>query len=66
MKEQLEITLPARTMTSTVRPRRNYQRRQRAQYWFNQMRQAVETAFDWKAAPAARPEQIYFALEKTR
>jgi len=30
----------------------------RAQWWFRQMRQAVDSAMAWKADPAVRPEQI--------
>jgi hypothetical protein len=29
----------------------------RAQWWFAQMRQAVNEALDWHSAPLARPEQ---------
>ena len=43
------------------RPVNRPQRRQtRAQWWFDRMREAVDKAFDWQAAPPARPEQIWF------
>ena len=29
------------------------------QWWFRRMRQVVDRAFDWQAAPPARPEQIW-------
>jgi len=64
MKQQLEITFEG--SKPCRRPFRRQQRRQRAHWWFNQMREIVDAAFDWKAAPTARPEQIYFPLEKRR
>jgi len=30
-----------------------------ANWWFTQMRQAVNHAFDWSSAPVARPVQTY-------
>ena len=33
----------------------------RAQWWFAQMRRAVDGARAWRPAPAARPEQTWFA-----
>jgi len=32
----------------------------RAQWWFHRMRQIVDSALDWQAAPSPRPEQIIF------
>jgi hypothetical protein len=32
----------------------------RAHWWFERMREAVDHALDWRPAPPARPEQIYF------
>jgi hypothetical protein len=32
----------------------------RAAWWFDRMRQIVQQAIDWEAAPAPRPEQIWF------
>ncbi len=32
----------------------------RAQWWFRQMREVVDKAFDWQPAPPARPQQIWF------
>ena len=37
-------------------------RRNRAQWWFRQMRLAVDRAMDWKTVPQARPEQTYMPL----
>jgi hypothetical protein len=64
MKQQLEITFDASTQ---CRPRfRSQQRRSKAQWWFTHMRNIVDTAFDWKTPRPARPEQIYFRLERDR
>ncbi len=30
----------------------------RAQYWFRQMRHAVDCAMDWQPRPTPRPEQL--------
>ena len=64
MKEQLEITFEAPTQWR--RPVRGQERRAKAQWWFTQMRQLVDAAFDWTAPTAPRPEQTYFRLEKRR
>ena len=56
--EQMELTFNAsRACPSTERPHR---RMTRARWWFQQMREAVDRAVDWKPVPPARPEQIYF------
>lgn len=43
---------------------RRTSRRQRrlssAKWWFDRMRQVVNEATEWRPAPAARPEQIWF------
>jgi hypothetical protein len=64
MKQQLEITFDGSTQ---CRPRfRSQQRRTKARWWFDQMRNIVDTAFDWTATRPPRPEQIYFRLGKDR
>jgi hypothetical protein len=40
---------------------RRQRRLRRADWWFEQMREVVDRAFDWKSAPPARPEQIWFS-----
>ncbi len=58
--EQIELNFVKRNETpASVRHGR---RRNRAQWWFLQMRLAVDRAVDWKPAPAARPEQTYMPL----
>ena len=42
---------------------RHERRRGRAQWWFHQMRLAVDRSLEWKSAPNARPEQIYMPLQ---
>jgi hypothetical protein len=37
----------------------------RAGWWFERMRQVVDKAFDWKAAPAPRPEQIWLEVYRS-
>lgn len=45
-----------------VRPvYRARQRSRRAAWWFERMRQVVDAAFDWSAAPQPRPEQTWLA-----
>lgn len=39
---------------------RRQRRLNRAQWWFQRMRQMVDRAVDWQPAPLARPEQIWF------
>ncbi len=57
MTEQMELSL------SNVRACQSASRRQRrlnrANWWFAQMRQVVDRAFDWQPAPEPRPEQIW-------
>lgn len=36
----------------------------RAQWWFQQMRQAVDQALDWQPVPAAPPQQTWLELTK--
>ena len=51
---QLELGLGNRIQRSSARKSRV----QRARWWFNRMRQAVDSAFDWQTAPA-RAEQMW-------
>jgi len=64
MRQQLEITFTASTPCRRIFQSR--ERRNKAQWWFNQMRQLVDTAFDWTSPNQPRPEQTYFRLEKER
>jgi hypothetical protein len=59
-RQQLEIQFdtPAQWTVAI----RNLQRRRRAQWWFARMRAVVEEALEWRAAPAARPQQVYLSL----
>ena len=57
---QLEMSFsasPKSRASFPPQPRRN-----RARWWFSQMRSAVDKALDWKPAPPARPEQTCLAL----
>jgi len=53
---QLEMSFGS---TPGLLPRRQ-RRLSRAQWWFQRMRQIVDRAIEWQAAPAPRPEQIWF------
>jgi hypothetical protein len=46
-------------------PRRQ-RRLQRAAWWFSQMRQLVNSAIDWEAAPKPRPAQSWLELSHPR
>jgi len=54
--QQMEIRFDS---SPAFRPFRRRRRRQltRARWWFAQMRQVVDCAWDWQSAPAARAEQ---------
>jgi hypothetical protein len=39
---------------------RRQRRLNRAQWWFQRMRQIVDRAVDWQPTPPPRPEQIWF------
>lgn len=57
---QLELGLDsAQRVTNSLNHRQR--RVSRAQWWFTQMRRAVDTALVWQPAPQVRPEQICFA-----
>jgi hypothetical protein len=58
--DQMELTLNSRAM----RPGRmaRQKRRQRAQWWFGQMRRVVDAAMEWQPTPSARPEQVHLTL----
>jgi len=56
--EQMELGFGnVRARALAQRPQR---RLSRASWWFQQMREVVDQARDWKPMPSARPEQIWF------
>lgn len=58
--DQMELGLStAQRLTNSLHHRQR--RRGRAQWWFAQMRRAVDAAIDWQPAPVARPEQTWFS-----
>jgi hypothetical protein len=64
---QMELTLPANAARLGLgRHGRRNRRRQRAQWWFGQMRRVVDAALEWRPAPEARPEQVYLTLTAKR
>ncbi|MEO5802752.1 MAG: hypothetical protein ABIR24_04420 [Verrucomicrobiota bacterium] len=59
-KEQMELGFNG---TIVCRVTEHRQRRlSRAQWWFKQMRRAVDCALDWKPTPNARAEQVHLKL----
>jgi len=56
--EQIEITFNNGPLCQSVTRRRR--RLNRAQWWFQRMRQVVDRAAEWHSAPEPRPEQTWF------
>jgi hypothetical protein len=54
---QLELGLGK----NACHPMRRSSRARRSQWWFDRMRQIVESAPDWRPCPPGRPEQMWFA-----
>ncbi|MBM3848308.1 MAG: hypothetical protein FJ405_18725 [Verrucomicrobia bacterium] len=61
--QQTELNF-SQSPSQSCRVARKERRRTRAQWWFQQMRAAVDRAVDWKVVPAARPEQLYMGLSE--
>jgi hypothetical protein len=59
-KEQMELGFNQTTVCPTIKQRQR--RMSRAQWWFKQMRRAVDCAMEWQPAPNARPEQVHMKL----
>jgi hypothetical protein len=61
MNSQLELVFgQTQECRSVARRQRARRRTQRAQWWFNRMREAVDRALDRVPAAAPRPEQLVF------
>jgi len=59
-KEQMELGFNG---TIACRATGTRQRRSsRSEWWFKQMRRAVDCAMDWQPSPKARPEQVHLKL----
>jgi hypothetical protein len=55
-KQQLEMSFENPVaFRPVIRPQR---RKVRARWWFEQMRQVVDRAWDWEPAPLTHPEQV--------
>ena len=57
---QLELSFDALRVRSTPTTTTRRPSIHNAQWWFQRMRQIVNSALDWQPAPAPRPEQIDF------
>ena len=58
---QIELNFNS-SLTPPIKIVRLERRRSRAQWWFQQMRSAVDKAVDWKPMRMPRPEQLYMGL----
>jgi hypothetical protein len=58
-QKQLELSLAGAHRCPRIVQRER--RVNRANWWFNQMRQVVDRAFEWQPAPRFKPEQIMLA-----
>jgi hypothetical protein len=56
---QLELSLGASPVTQSLRTQRPPSPFT-SRWWFHQMHQIVDCAFDWQPAPPPRPEQTWF------
>jgi hypothetical protein len=61
-QKQLELELAGANRCPRVVQRQ--QRMNRANWWFSQMRQVVDRAFDWEPSPRFQPEQILLGEEQ--
>jgi hypothetical protein len=60
----MELGLEAKSRRLARQGRR--QRRQRAQWWFAQMRRVVGAAMEWRSEGQGRPAQVYLELASKR
>jgi hypothetical protein len=58
--KQMELRLEAKRVRVSDRQKQNP--KQRAQWWFSQMRRVVDAALEWQPTPSGRREQVYLAL----
>ena len=63
-QEQMELGLA--TANNCTRLAQREPHPNRATWWFGQMRQVVDRAFDWEPAPRFQPEQILFSQGRSR
>jgi hypothetical protein len=63
-QKQLELGLAGANRCPRLTQRQ--QRMNRANWWFSQMRQVVDRAFDWQPAPRFQPEQILLGEEQMK
>ncbi|MDB6021414.1 MAG: hypothetical protein JWQ04_1271 [Pedosphaera sp.] len=63
-QKQLELELAGANRCPHVMKRDS--RANRANWWFGQMRQVVDRAFEWEPAPRFQPEQTLLSESDTR
>ena len=61
---QMEFSLNGKSHRLARQARR--QRRERAQWWFAQMRRVVDAAMEWRPETQGRPAQVYLELAAKR
>jgi hypothetical protein len=61
---QMELSLEAKSHRRARQARR--QRRERAQWWFAQMRRVVNAAMEWRPESQGRPAQVLLELAAKR
>jgi hypothetical protein len=66
MTTQKQMELELATANKCPRVAQREQHQNRATWWFGQMRQVVDRAFDWEPAPRFQPEQILFGQTRSR
>jgi hypothetical protein len=59
INQQMELGLGKSRFCRSSR-RGAHSKSERARWWFQRMRQAVDQAFDWQPVAQPRPEQIWF------
>ena len=62
--DQMELSLDAKSRRLARQARR--QQRERAQWWFAQMRRVVEAALEWRPEAQGRPAQGCLTLAAKR
>jgi hypothetical protein len=60
----MELSLVSKSHRLARQARR--QRRERAQWWFAQMRRVVDAAMEWRPETQGRPAQVYLGLTAKR
>ena len=66
MINQQQMELGLATANQCPRVAQRERRLTRANWWFDQMRQVADRAFDWEPAPRFQPEQTWLTQSQNR